>query len=724
MAKIKIFIKDIRTQIFTLFFLCLSLVILWFRKGLMFACCEQGIPLYNISKHILLSSYSWYEVGTGSQLFQLLPEVPYYKFLELLHIYGINNITLQALTFLGLMLTGCLSVLFLIRETIAKELKGTFKDLVSPISGVFYLLNPFSMTQVFGRGIYALIFVFALIPSFLLFFVLGLRKKNFIYAILAIFISFLLSSAYTFPSNAIAVWFLVILYFLFYLHSNKDKKDRLFAIVFFLYVFLGWVFTNIFWILPILVGSSQQVSGFLNARGNILSLRGVSRYFPLSAILRLTQNYYFYSSGTYGNIYSSVFFRMISFIIPFVSIFSISEFKKLKHYKFYFVAFIFGIFINLGSNFPTGWLFEFVFRNIPYLQIFRNPYEKLGLLLTLAYIPFFAIGLSELYKKVKKRFRREWFADSAVVVIVALVNFVFVWPMWSGLFSGGYIANPWIEVPNYYKEADDWLNNQKMNLKIIQFPLNPEHGVKFTWRNSYSGVEPSDSLFTSSSIGRNDGVNKEYYNVLRKRFDVFMPNISGPDPDISHSDFKSDTLYQELEKLGVGYIVLHHDIDTSKSGMKSAEETMQYLSKEMNINKIESFGELDIYQVGNPKERDILYSPDIDVTYSKINPTLYKIEINNAVKPFDLYFLELFDEGWEMYVDGDKIKDHDKVFSYANSWKLDKTGNYTVFIKYKPQEKVNLGKTISLYSTILLVAISLVYLWLKKAGKFRKKVDL
>jgi hypothetical protein len=290
---------------------------------------------------------------------------------------------------------------------------------------------------------------------------------------------------------------------------------------------------------------------------------------------------------------------------------------------------------------------------------------------------------------------------------------MYVWPMWTGQFAGGVKISPWFEVPSYYKEANDWIKNQNIDSRVIQLPLNPGDGVLYKWDNSFQGLESGEFLFFNPSIGRNIALNKNYYNVLLERFGVLQKNAFGPDPDITKSEFRSESLYQELGKLNVKYIVLHYDLDEKLSGMKTAEETAQYLAKERNIEKVKTFGLLDIYEIKLPEEIDHIYSPDTKVSYEKINPTLYKFNVKNVKKPFGLFFLERYDPEWKLTVDNRTIQTHSTVFSYANTWRIDKEGTYSGYIKYKPQDHVENGTKISLTAIIGLGVIIILIIFKK-----------
>ena len=212
-------------------------------------------------------------------------------------------------------------------------------------------------------------------------------------------------------------------------------------------------------------------------------------------------------------------------------------------------------------------------------------------------------------------------------------------------------------------------------------------------------------MFKTSSIGRNVAFNKIYYNILLQRFGIFSPGSFGPDPDISNSEFTSPELWQELNKLAVRYIVFHHDYDNNTFNSKSTNTKIN-LDHEQNIKYIRSFGKLDIYEVTNPNNVARLYSPgtNIEIIGKSVDYYKFKVSSNRSIT---VNLLDLYDPGWEMFIGDNKVNTHKKVFSYANSWDIDKVGNYEVTVKYSPQEKVWLGWKVSLV-TLIVVFISII----------------
>jgi len=108
-----------------------------------------------------------------------------------------------------------------------------------------------------------------------------------------------------------------------------------------------------------------------------------------------------------------------------------------------------------------------------------------------------------------------------------------------------------------------------------------------------------------------------------------------------------------------------------------------------------------------------------EISYKKINPTKYLVNVKNAQDPFYLIQLENYDTYWNAKIDKNIIEEHEKVFGYANAWHIDEKGNYNVVIEYAPQKWFYYSLFISLVFLSILV-IFLIYLKIKY-GKISKQ---
>lgn len=712
----KRFFKDELLSLIIVFLVCLIIVSIWFKNGLMFAGGEDVISFYNPNRVFDLFFYTWNLQDSGTPQIQLLARIPYFYIVKLAYNWGISGMFLQAFTFFLLMLSGTLAIYFLLKETLSKDLKEFMNISVPVIGSLFYLLNPYTMFQIWSRGLYNQFFSFALVPTFLLFFVLGLNRKKIVYGLIAIIFSFIFSTASTHPATVITTWTIPIIYLIFYFFKFKNNvKNITFGLFYLITILILWFLVNAFWIYPLIEVGKQTFSLSLDTSviDNIGMVRGISRDTPILTVLRLLHDGIFFKALNYGDIYLSFPFIFISWLIPAVALFSFSFFKKMKNFKFYFFSLLIGLFISSGDNPPLGWLLIFILQAVPFLQVFRNPYEKFGINFLIAYIPFFTIGLvivSNWFKE-KLSFPK---AELIKYFLIILICGIFVWPMWTGKFAVKPYVNPWIEVPSYYKLADNWLMEQKGDFQILQLPLTSGDGIRYTWNNPFQGIEPSHYFFQKPSIRTGYYFLNSYYAPIAEQFVNLGEGekIKYATSDIEVLD--KNKIIEGLSLLNIRYIILHNDVDYKFSLSSSPDQNREYLKKLDKIKFVKKFGELEIYEIETSKNLNVVYSPNAETETSKINPTLYKIDVKNAKGEINLYFLQTFNPGWELSLNNQVITKHEKVFSYANGWKINKLGNYALTLSYKPQQFVYLGYKISLISLIVvLIVIAIIPIWKK-----------
>jgi len=99
------------------------------------------------------------------------------------------------------------------------------------------------------------------------------------------------------------------------------------------------------------------------------------------------------------------------------------------------------------------------------------------------------------------------------------------------------------------------------------------------------------------------------------------------------------------------------------------------------------------------------------ISYEKINPTKYKIDVIDTNSDQVLIFNTRYSGLWKLYSDNEKnlINDHFIVNGYANGW-LIKKGNWSnLVLVYEPQVWYERGRIISIGSLVVLLA-SLIYL--------------
>lgn len=692
---------------------CTIIVTTWFRQGLMLAGAEEQLSFYNFTKSLDLFSYPWHSVGTGMPTLLSLSRVPYFIVFEYLYRIGFSSVFLQALTFFIIIITGILSVYYLLKQTLEVVVEERWKNLVPFLGALFYFLNPFAMTQIWGRALSYQFFVFALVPSFLLFFVLSIKRRNLIYCVLGVLLSIAFSGAYASPSTVVSSWSAVGIYLIFYIYISRNNfRNILFALSSFLLLFFLWVLVNFFWIYPLIKHGNEFLTESLTVVDSINSLKGLSHSSHIYNVIRLLLHREYYVD-TYGTFYNSTIVVFISWLLPIFALFSISVFKKSKYFLFYSFLLVISIFVCIGANLPTGPILIWLLKQFPLMQVLRNPYEKFGVNLILAYAPFAAIGMLRFAEKLSAYFKKEKLSKVFLLTFIFLEFVILVWPYWKGNFAGGVKTNFWVQVPDYYEQANQWLNSQAGDFNILHLPLLTEDGITYIWQHPYEGIDGSEYLFDKRSIARNFVYNRDYYSALLDRFGADVDYTKLPNWSTDNLDFKDVSLVKELAKLNLRYIILHYDTNYKFRKSKSPQETKVYLEKQDGIKKINQFGKLEIYSVDIPNNINLVYSPDLDISYEKMSITNYLVDVKNAKGDISIYLLQQFHPSWQALINGEKIENHSKVFSYANKWKINKTGNYQVVIKFVQQETVNFGAKVAILTVGGLI-LSLIFYFLRK----------
>jgi hypothetical protein len=153
--------------------------------------------------------------------------------------------------------------------------------------------------------------------------------------------------------------------------------------------------------------------------------------------------------------------------------------------------------------------------------------------------------------------------------------------------------------------------------------------------------------------------------------------------------------------------------------LTSGNHSIRITSQGLPINDVKINNNLVLHLQRKP---DRANPPEI--SFRKINPTRYLVEVKGATSPYLLVFSESFNPAWRAYVVDretgrrERIPDerHFWVNGYANSWWVDKLGDYQIQVEFWPQRLVYWGAVISvitLISSVLYCFVDLRRKWMK-----------
>lgn len=675
------------------------LVSFWFKDRHILGTAEDGLIFYNISNYFRQAQYTWMEYpGLGSPSLSLIAAKPTYVLLSFLQQKGIPGFLIQAEVMWFLLVSSGIGVYLLIKELFPK-----LPDKYILLGVLFYWFNPISLADVWNRFLLNYIFFFALLPIGSYLYIKGLLVRRYFWAFLLNISLLFYSYAFSYIAFDILFWIWVFLITFFYALFDKNLGSKIFSLKYFLLTLVIFVIINSWWILPLaslnLVGGAAPTSQLFMKQNNVGTLHALSKKIGnLTDIFKLV-NASFLTPDSLG--WVKLYYSPVLFISQFVFIGAIFLFliKSIKDSTALFLGTLFLtiLFLTKGSSPPFGEVYDFIFSNVLILQVFRNPFEKFGFLLSLTAAILLGPSLYQLTKQAGNNIRRLLYPGFFIITV-----FYLGFPLFSALAftntfppTNNYSIGYKVQVPDYYKAIDNWLSGQGRNFRYIGLPIKAE-GITYNWEKGYTGVELNVALFSNSGIIHNTSV---------PYFDQIVPEI---EPLLlSDKDFASFA-----NSLNVRYLLLRFDIDYKERDMtdpKILEKRLIEREQNGEVKKVATFGKVSIWE--NLRWKDNTFyaaikteEPLPQINYEKINTTRYIVHVKNAVKPFLLVFSELYNGAWRAaFPDGGILNDHSLVNAYGNGWTVDRQGDYDILVEFSPQKWMDMGGKISIAGYILIV---------------------
>jgi hypothetical protein len=476
---------------------------------------ESGLPFYNPQFLLQESSYIWSNELLGGAFPTSLAGLPFYFVLAQLSLSGIPGIVLEAGTFWLILATSSVSVYKL-------TFLATREQAAATVAGLFYILNPFALTEIWNRLILTQMFAYALMPLALFLYLKGIETRQTRYV--AYFGGSTILYSFAFSSLAVGLGFWALIFLagfalcIVYYPNRKVistvlKVTVLDAILFFL--FNAWWLAAVSTILLTPTAQSGQ-SPLGPDLGTLFYFASKS---TLTNVMRLMPSNWSDFATAWGQELNSPVVLLISFMIPLISYSSLLYRPYQKRVLFYSILGLGGLILANGAAPPIGGPFLFLYERLPFAVLFRNPFEKLGLLYMLAISPLFGIGITCAYRYLRSLIRSDWLfrplakysskivSAGVPIGLTILVLGIVVWPMWTGaVFEGTSAPNPgnYVQVPSYYADARQWLESQGNDFRVLVLPLRGE-ATTYIWSQSganlgFSGVNIDNLLFGVPSV--------------------------------------------------------------------------------------------------------------------------------------------------------------------------------------------------------------------------------
>lgn len=599
--RIERFFKKVNISLALIVLIPTLLNIIWFRSGNIMGVAESGLPFYNFQIAYDTNKDAWAHYALGFPTNISIAAKPTYWFLAQLQNLGIPGFLLQA-SFLWIVLVISGISIYMITKNIFPDLK----EGSSFIAVLFYWFNPFSMVNVWNRFLNNFFVFYLLLPLALLLFLKGLQTRRYIYAFVFGLVSVIFSYSLSSVTFSLLLWLVLFYTAIFNIFIYKDRKFRVFVIKYFIIALFFWCTLHIWWLSQTLSyvysGSFSAVeqTSFSSANNQLIFTILSQKLGNLIYILRFEHGSFFSNSSEllWVKLYLFPVISFLSFSISLIIFLPLFLKSKKSSVLFLSGLTILGIFLSKGNNPPFGEIFNLPFTKIGFLQAFRNAFEKFGFLLPLSGAPLFAYGSNLLQLKLANK----WGKYIYLLLVFWLIG-IFGLPFFTGwvfmnsetpanIPSTGYQ----VKVPQYYKDAANWLSTQKKDFRLLAFPLGSE-GITYNWEKGYTGVELSNQLLPTPAIS-------------------FQTNIPFYD-DISSSLEKTFLNGRDFTRatnlLNAKYIMFRDDIDWHTRRMRDPQIIFNELkNKEKNgqFKLIKDFGGLSFWENLNWVDKEVYASSE------------------------------------------------------------------------------------------------------------------
>lgn len=602
-----------KSIIYTFIAISLIAVVLvfgWFKEGYILGVAEGGVPFYDLTNFYNQVSLAWSdsEIGLGFPNGIVTAYSPTFYILSLLEKLGISNFFIQAGFFwLLLVFAGVGIILF------TKELFPQISRKYLLIAALFYWFNLISLVNIWNRFLYGYIALWALLPLTTAFFLKGISKRNYLYIFAVGAICAIFSLGLSNPVFNIVLWFIFSYIIIFKVISTNNSKDKVFYLVYFFLNLLYFCIVNLWWIGQVLryflLGRyTEDLSIFFQDTFNLSTLSSSSKNLgDLTSLFRFLHKSFFSTPYVdWATVYVLPWAVIIEFLVAGIILFFIFKARKNINVLLLGILLISSFYLAKGNNPPFGGLFEFLFTKLTFLQLFRNPFEKFGFIIPLAATPLFVAGLEYLSKQFQKH--------GLIIYIFSLGIMItfYGYPFWSGLvFTGmfpptnNYAVGYKVKVPDYYKQANDWLESQGQNFRFIGFPYNGQ-GVTYTWEKGFQGVEISMWLFSTPNIMFSTTV--LYFDQIANQLEELL---------VKHDD----NFYKVMNVLNSRFLMIRSDIDFHERNMKDPAKLREIagkMKKEGKLKDVITLGKLEFWENPFWSDRTIFVANNLIKSYPTV----------------------------------------------------------------------------------------------------------
>lgn len=339
----------------------------------------------------------------------------------------------------------------------------------------------------------------------------------------------------------------------------------------------------------------------------------------------------------------------VYFLLPFILIlFSCTSKRRYSDYLLFLSTVLILILFYLKYNSPFGMLFRQLF-NYPFVSMLRSP-DKIFI-----FFPFFyLLLLGEILVKSKSRLFK-----FLLLILVAASCYYFVGKKLTRYLieknkNYSYVVN----IPDEYKDFSQATNSENITTSVLSIPYSVKNSIN--WSNypkwNFVGHDVLHLLF-----------NRDFVSANVFDHPVYETNMTFRNLWKNTKCCGDDYIEKSFDRFGVEYVIWHKDIDEGR--FKENVPVYEMLQKSVNnglIKKIEDNQYFEAYQVREDKTQPLIYTENAQVTFKKINPTKYIVDIKGLKVGDRVVFKQSFNPEWKIYRLSESIGSCNEKYQYIS----------------------------------------------------------
>lgn len=469
------------------------------------------------------------------------------------------------------------------------------------IAAAVYVFNPFTVQFVFNENIRL---VYLALPLSLGLFIRGLRaRQSMPYAIGIGLVSLLYATAAVNPPTVFPLWVALGVVAVWGVGIAKVSIRHTMALL--VWSLVWFVLLNSWWLFIVapaaltIAETAEEVLAFSSPSTGVWE---IFRFLGSWGFRATHQGvpYFAYNPLYHG---ASWLVNFASYAVPAIGLIALANKKLLRPTALLSGILLVGFALTKGTAKPFGEAYEWVWQNVPFFWIFREPYTKFTPLVIVGVAALCGAAVAELLLWLAARQQkiiRTVALVSSLAVVLALIGAA-SWPLLSRQTprqtSQKSLKMAYYQLPEYWQETGAWFAANDPHSRVLVLPRS-SYGDPYNWPPEGTGTAGTAAKFLIPNplITYRDALT-EAGRASNAVYQLITPTAP-------------KNLFWYLRFFDVRYMLQLNDLDWENAEVSSPADIATALQGQFGITKQRSFGLVDVYRTDELSMLPRIYAPD------------------------------------------------------------------------------------------------------------------